>query len=109
MSLAGSHCFRAPSLDAVVLPLVGFHARTQGTVVTDRGPNSAESRWGADFGLKASIISKEETTEKAVSGQAKGCSLINLPPGKAEQFRHQVKMSAATRIGTLSDCWQTAH
>lgn len=84
-------------LDAVVYRGSNFTLELKSTVVCDRGPNSAESKWGADFGIVASMISKEETAEKGVLGQAKRGSLIELVPSQAETFRQQVlKMSAAT-------------
>jgi len=84
-------------LDAVVYRGSNFTLELKSTVVCDRGPNSAESKWGADFGIAASMISKEQTAEKGVLGQAKRGSLIELVPSEAETFRQQVlKMSAAT-------------
>lgn len=84
-------------LDALVYRGSNFTLELKSTIVCDRGPNSAESKWGADFGIVASMISKEETAEKGVLGQAKRGSLIELVPHEAELFRQQVlKMSAAT-------------
>jgi hypothetical protein len=85
-------------LDAVVDHSPDFTLDLKSTVVTDRGPNGAESRCEADFGIVASIVSKRETTEEAVLGRAKRGSLIDFPPQAAQEFPRQVvKMSAATR------------
>jgi hypothetical protein len=70
-------------LVAVVYRGSNFTLELKSTVVCDRGPNSAESKWGADFGIVASMVSKEETAEKGVLGQAKGGSLIELVPSQA--------------------------
>jgi hypothetical protein len=84
-------------LDAVVYRAKGLTLEIKSTVVSDRGPNSAESIWGADFGVVASVISEEGNVEKAVLGQAKRGSLVTLAPGEAEGFRRQViKMAEAT-------------
>jgi len=84
-------------LDAIVYRGSNFTLELKSTVVCDRGPNSAESKWGADFGIVASIVSNDETAEKGVLGQAKRGSLVKLVPSEAELFRLQVmKMSVAT-------------
>ena len=85
-------------LDAVVYRGPNFTLELKSTVVCDRGPNSAESTWGADFGIVASITAKDEVVEKAVLGQAKHGSLVRLTPVEAEQFREQlVKMAVVTK------------
>lgn len=85
-------------LDAVVYRGSDLILELKSTVVEDHGPNTAESIWGADFGIVASIHSKTEEVEKAVIGQAKRGFLPNLPPREAEAFRKQVvKMSNATK------------
>ena len=84
-------------LDAVVYDKGGFFLELRSTVVTDRGPKSGESKWGADFGITALISDQFETVKKGILGQAKRGDLRNLPPHEAERFRLQgVHMSAAT-------------
>jgi hypothetical protein len=84
-------------LDSVVYRGPNLTIEIKSTVIDDRGRNSAESVWGADFGIVASIVADGETTEKAVLGQAKRASLVTLPPAEAELFQKQVvKMSSAT-------------
>jgi hypothetical protein len=84
-------------LDAVVYHDAGLTVELKSTIVGDRGRNSAESKWGADFGLIASISGPTERQEKAVLGQAKRGSLISLAPTDASNFREQaLRMSVAT-------------
>jgi hypothetical protein len=84
-------------LDAVVYKGKGLMLEIKSTVVSDRGPKSAESVWGADFGVVASVVSEEGKVEKAVLGQAKRGSLITLGSAEADVFRRQVvKMAQAT-------------
>jgi hypothetical protein len=84
-------------LDAIVYNKADFSLELKSTVVNDRGQNSAESKWGADFGIVASISSPRERVDKGVLGQAERGSLIDLAPAQAQEFRQQVvKMSAAT-------------
>jgi hypothetical protein len=86
-------------LDAVVYKSPSLMLELKSTVVCDRGPNSAESTWGADFGIVASIIARDEAVEKGVLGQAKRGSLVHLVPTVAQEFRRQViKMEAATSL-----------
>jgi hypothetical protein len=84
-------------LDEVVYRGRNLTLEIRSTVVDDRAPNSAESVWGADFGIVAAIHTREEVLEKAVLGQAKRGHIPNLPPAEAANFRRQVsKMSRAT-------------
>src|SRR5580698_7134236 len=83
-------------LDAVVYHDAGLMVELRSTIVGDRGRKSAESRWGADFCLVASISGPKEKQEKAVLGQAKRGSLIDLATADAGDFREQaLKMSVA--------------
>jgi hypothetical protein len=84
-------------LDGIVYHRPNLTIEIRSTVVADRGPNSAESRWGADFGIVARITGRNEVIEKGVLGQAKRGSLLQLPHNDGEQFRRQVmKMAEAT-------------
>jgi len=83
-------------LDDVVLERADAKVEFRSTVVADRGRGSAESIWGADFGLTASIREFNLELRKAVLGQAKRGSLT-APEGEAQGFRTQViKMSRMT-------------
>lgn len=77
-------------LDAVVLDRPEARVEFRSTIVEDHGPNSAESIWGADFGVIASLTQPNLQLHKAVIGQAKRESLISLPQSKSQQFREQV-------------------
>jgi hypothetical protein len=84
-------------LDGVVYHGSRLTIEIRSTIVDDRGPRSAESRWGADFGIVADIHGDGEDLEKAALGQAKKGSLIDLPAGQSEDFREQiVKMGHAS-------------
>jgi len=84
-------------LDDVVLDRPDARVEFRSTIIADRGPRSAESIWGADFGLTAMLVENDTRTEKGVLGQAKHRPLAALPPKEAEQFRAQVaKMAEAT-------------
>lgn len=85
-------------LDDVVYRGREITIELKSTIVADRGPRSAESIWGADFALMASISGASGRIEKAVLGQAKRHSLVRIAPADAQQFRNQaVKMSAGTQ------------
>lgn len=84
-------------LDGVVYHKPNLSIEIKSTVVADRGRGSAESKWGADFGIVAKIVAGRAVTEKGVLGQAKRGSLVDLRAGDAENFRRQVvKMNDAT-------------
>lgn len=84
-------------LDGVVYSKPNLSIEIRSTVVADRGPGSAESEWGADFGIVARVAAGTEVTEKGVLGQAKRGSLLHLGRNEGEQFRQQaIKMTGAT-------------
>lgn len=84
-------------LDGVVYSKPNLSIEIRSTVVADRGPGSAESEWGADFGVVARVAAGTEVTEKGVLGQAKRGSLLHLGRNEGELFRQQaIKMTAAT-------------
>lgn len=85
-------------LDDVIYKGVEGTLEIQSTIVTDRGRKSAESLYGADFGVTAIIERPSGRVEKAVLGQAKRGSLIQprlggLGKGLVKQC---VKMSQIT-------------
>ncbi len=84
-------------LDGVVYDRRNITIEIKSTIVTDRGPKSAEKKWGADFGIVGRIITPNTVVEKGVLGQAKRGSLADLPPHDREEFRRQVvRMTEAT-------------
>jgi hypothetical protein len=72
-----------------------------GTVVTDRGPNSAESRWGADFAITASLTQGERTSHKAVLGQAKRGTIKNLSQREQARLEQQCDLMKSTTSSCL--------
>ena len=84
-------------LDGVVYQRRDLTIEIKSTIVADRGPNSAESKWGADFGIVGRLTAPNTFVEKGVLGQAKRGSLVDLPRDEREQFRRQVvRMAEAT-------------
>jgi hypothetical protein len=65
----------------------------QNTVFNDRGARSAESRYGADHAITATISDGRTTISKAILVQAKLGSIADLSPAQKKGLREQlVKM-----------------
>jgi hypothetical protein len=88
-------------LDDVVLDRPDVRVEFKSTILTDRGPSSAESIWGADFGMTASLRSEVGQIDKGVLGQAKRRSLVSLPANEAEVFRVQVAKMSRVTVATV--------
>ena len=58
-----------------------------GTVVNDRGPNSAEKKFGADF----SLVFTDGKVEKAILSQAKNAPVTNLSKREKQRLNEQCK------------------
>ncbi|EGV1832341.1 TPA: hypothetical protein ACN335_003871 [Vibrio parahaemolyticus] len=58
-----------------------------GTVVNDRGPKSAEKRFGADF----SLVFTDGKVEKAILSQAKNAPVTKLTKREKERLNEQCK------------------
>jgi hypothetical protein len=85
-------------LDGVVYEGQFGRVEMLSTVVTDRGPRSAESVWGADFGIVGILRNTNGRVDKAVYSQAKKGSLVDLRNADREQFELQCrKMAQVTR------------
>ena len=68
------------------------------TIVNDRGPNSAEKKYGADFAITVSIQSGKSLINKAVLGQAKKGCTINLSSNGKIALNNQInKMATVTK------------
>lgn len=84
-------------LDGVVYRGSAGRVEIRSTIVADRGPNSAESQWGADFGIVAILRDPTERVQKGVLAQAKKGSLPDLSEGERRTFLSQcARMSNAT-------------
>lgn len=68
----------------------------QSTVFDDRGPNSAERRYGADHAVTATISDGTTTIQKAILIQAKLGRVDNLTSGQISSLRDQIR-----RMGQL--------
>ena len=85
-------------LDGVVYRGRDLTLEFKSTIISDRAPGSAESVWGADFAIVASIRDEYNEVEKGVLGQAKRGSLDQLSRGDSSNFIRQVaKMNNATK------------
>lgn len=84
-------------LDAVVYRGAEITIELRSTIIDDRGPRSAESLWGADFGIVATVRTAADVVHKAALGQAKRQGLERLAGDDRQRFWEQVtKMSRAT-------------
>lgn len=84
-------------LDGVVYKGHGGRLEIRSTIVADRGPKSAESEWGADFGIVAVLDDRSRRIEKGVLGQAKKGPLGSLNDLSRQFLQGQCeKMSQAT-------------
>lgn len=83
-------------LDDVVIDRPGTRVELRSTIVADRGPKSAESIWGADFGLTVSLMDQHYEFDKAVLGQAKRGSLSTIESADENLRKQVIKMAAAT-------------
>lgn len=63
----------------------------ENTVFDDRGANSAESIFGADHAIIATISDGQTTVSKAILVQAKLGRIDSLPPKKLEALRKQIE------------------
>lgn len=88
-------------LDGVAYSGSEGRVELRSTIVADRGPNSAESRFGADFAIVARLRSGGEAVEKAVMAQAKKGSLRTLPQDELREFRRQCGKMAHTTEAVL--------
>jgi hypothetical protein len=84
-------------LDGVVYRGKKMSIEIESTIVSDRGPSSGESTWGADFAVVGRIRGRNVGVRKAVLGQAKRGRLDDLRGRARAGFRSQVlRMNAAT-------------
>jgi hypothetical protein len=63
----------------------------QSTAINDRGPGSAEYKYGADFAITATISDGYTTIKKAILVQAKLGKVEKLSPAKKSELKDQIK------------------
>ena len=81
-------------LEGVVYQDDNHYIEIKATVFNDRGRNSAESKWGADFAITASISDSKKTIDKAILVQAK----MNVSDLKSTSLFEQInKMKKITK------------
>ena len=68
----------------------GEYAKIQATNFDDRGPNSAEHRYGADFAITATVSDPQKTIRKAILVQVKGEPIDDLPPQEMDRLKKQI-------------------
>lgn len=67
------------------------------TIVADRGPSSAEKKWGADFAITAILEQGSKRYKKAILGQAKKGSIDSFTAKEKRNLLEQIrKMKSAT-------------
>jgi len=68
----------------------GEYARIQATDIDDRGANSAEYRYGADFAITATVTDPQRTIRKAILVQVKGLPIDELSPSVMTDLKEQI-------------------
>lgn len=89
-------------LDGVVYQGRYGRVEIRSTIVADRGPNSAEYRWGCDFAMVALLGDARERVEKAVLAQAKKASIPDLTGKERDDFLAQCKKMSNATNSTLA-------
>lgn len=69
----------------------GEYARIQATDIDDRGRDSAESRYGADFAITATVGDGKKTIKKAILVQVKNKPIDTLSSSEIENLNEQIK------------------
>lgn len=72
----------------------GAYVKFKTTVVNDRGRNSAESRYGADFAITLELNGPDTFSKKAILGQGKRGSLERLSQNEKSRLISQCSMMA---------------
>jgi hypothetical protein len=81
-------------LDGVAYHDQTTHIEFMSTIATDRGPNCAESKYGADFALTCNIMMPDNTIiNKAVLGQAKKGKISELSNSEKRRLNIQADSS----------------
>jgi len=70
---------------------IGEYVKIESTVVDDRGPNAAESRYGADFSITATISDGNTTIRKAILFQVKSLEIDKLNLSELERLKNQIR------------------
>ncbi|GFO97862.1 hypothetical protein ig2599ANME_2073 [groundwater metagenome] len=77
------------------------------TIVADRGPKSAEKKWGADFAITAVIEQDKKRLKKAILGQAKKGNIDSFSYSKKrnllEQIRKIKNVTSAPKVLEIPD------
>ena len=69
----------------------GEYVRIEATDIDDRGAGSAESRYGADFAITATVGDSNQKIRKAILVQVKNQSIDTLPPSQEKDLKEQIK------------------
>lgn len=88
----------ARSLEGTVYEGEDGYVKIQSTIVSDRGPHSAEKRFGADLSITASISYGNRGIRKAILIQSKIGRIDELGPSEKKMLKDQIqKMRNHTR------------
>ena len=74
-----------------VVSKYGEYARIKATDIDDRGRNSAEHRYGADFAITATVGDSNQKVRKAILVQVKNQPIDTLTPNALEGLKKQVR------------------
>jgi hypothetical protein len=78
-------------LDGFVYESSGSRIEISGTVFDDRGPNSAEKRYGADHAITAIISDRVTTVRKAILVQAKLGTIDSIRGKARDELLQQIE------------------
>ena len=81
----------ATKLEGVAYEQDDGYVKIESTIVSDRGPHSAEKRSGADLAITAEISDKDKSVKKAILVQSKLGSISELSPNRRSELKDQVK------------------
>ncbi|WML57446.1 hypothetical protein [Neobacillus sp. PS2-9] len=89
-------------LEGVVYSDTDCHIEITTTVFDDRGRNSAESKWGADFAITAKISDRTKTINKAILVQAKKEENDLNSTDLADQIKKMKKLTKSPKVMILN-------
>lgn len=67
------------------------HIKFKTTIISDRGPNSAEKKYGVDFVIRVILKMEDIIQKKAVIGQAKKGNVDDLNRSEKERLINQIR------------------
>ncbi len=88
----------------------GEYVKIEATDIDDRGANSAESRYGADFAITATVRDSKRTIRKAILVQVKNQPIDSLSPSQERGLKEQIqKMKNVVSAPKVAGIRRDAH